>query len=98
MGIFSWIFPSRDDGFTNNSADFPVNPANGLPMVNGIHSVDVMGNPYGTNVGSMNGPFLHCESYGVNSSTQHTGFGFDDFSCCGGSGFAGGFGNGMNDW
>ncbi len=42
---------AREDGFTPTNDPkielFEINPATGLPMVAGIGSVDVMGNPYG---------------------------------------------------
>jgi hypothetical protein len=42
-------FINKDHGLTSKSSfrNHDINPANGLPMVDGIGSVDVMGNPYG---------------------------------------------------
>jgi hypothetical protein len=55
MSLFDWFSESlgfsreislsqHEDLFTD---DFTVNPANGLPMIDGIGSVDVEGNPFG---------------------------------------------------
>lgn len=103
MGIFSWFFSSQNTGFDTSHAGIDINPANGLPMVDGSNSVDIMGNPYGTDFTSQNGFSSHCGSgSGFDSSTYHSGFGSDGFSSGGGSsfggGFSGGFGGGMNDW
>ena len=96
----------------SNGADFSVNPANGLPMVNGINSVDVMGNPYGVDsstqhtvnpanglpmVSGINSVDVMGNPYGVDSSTQYISSGSDNFSCGGGSSFGGGFGSGSHD-
>lgn len=42
-------FTNIDNGFTNTGSfrNHAINPANGLPMVNGFGSTDVMGNTYG---------------------------------------------------
>lgn len=43
--LFSNTMSGTDDSFSHD--DFAVNPATGLPMTDGIGSVDVAGNPYG---------------------------------------------------
>ena len=76
MGLFDWFSDftsfsgsvwSADQGcdFAN---DFEVNPANGLPMVDGIGSVDVAGNPFGCD--------FSCET-SWSSDASNTGFGND---------------------
>jgi len=40
----------RDSGIASDGHDVVVNPATGLPMINGIGSVDVAGNPFGTDM------------------------------------------------
>jgi hypothetical protein len=55
MGLFDWFSDSTSSiGETSLTLhestfadDFAVNPANGLPMLDGIGSVDVEGNPFG---------------------------------------------------
>lgn len=39
---------SNENVFDNDSSACQVNPANGLPMVDGCGGIDVAGNPYGT--------------------------------------------------
>ena len=76
MGLFDWFSDftsfsgsvwSADQGcdFAN---DFEVNPANGFPMVDGIGSVDVAGNPFGCD--------FSCET-SWSSDATNTGFGND---------------------
>lgn len=53
MGFFSNLFGwnSATDDLTNSEPEIEtteINPANGLPMINGIGGVDIEGNPYGT--------------------------------------------------
>ncbi|AMO56229.1 hypothetical protein GZ77_05300 [Endozoicomonas montiporae] len=59
MGLFNWLTrfftgernDTRSHSYSSATDDFPtVNPATGLPMVNGIGSVDVGGNPFGTDL------------------------------------------------
>lgn len=52
MSIFDRIFDyfSDQSGSASAVSSTEINPANGLPMVSGIGSVDVMGNPYGTDL------------------------------------------------
>lgn len=45
LGVRNVIEPNHDCGILHD--DSCINPANGLPMVNGCASVDVQGNPYG---------------------------------------------------
>ena len=77
MGMFSCFSGLFDD---NGSAlgsdpfwdDNAINPANGLPMVDGIGGVDIEGNPFGTD-------FSHDDSFsGINDSFG-SGSGFDDW-------------------
>ena len=76
MGLFDWFsdltsfsgdaWPAQQGcDFAN---DFAVNPANGLPMVDGIGSVDVAGNPFGSD--------FSCET-SWSSGASSTGFGDD---------------------
>lgn len=75
----------------NNSLDdFTINPATGLPMVNGMGGVDVAGNPYGVDNShhdSFGSSFDSGSSFGSHDSFGST---FDS-----GSSFGGGFGS---DW
>lgn len=41
-------FGTESMGAMDSSDDFAVNPANGLPMIDGTCGVDVEGNPFGT--------------------------------------------------
>ena len=41
MGLFNWLF-----GSVSHQSNSTVNPANGMPMLDG--GVDVLGNPFGT--------------------------------------------------
>jgi hypothetical protein len=46
MGMLSWLFGGADDTAEGAGVAPPaINPATGLPMLDG--GVDVMGNPYG---------------------------------------------------
>ena len=58
MSIFDTLFSGIEIDSSSTSSTFSsdsssifestaINPANGLPMVDGIGSVDVMGNPFG---------------------------------------------------
>ena len=105
MSIFDGLFTScPSDIFSNSPTGIDVNPANGLAMVDGIHSVDVMGNPFGMDFTSGSGFPSACGGSGFDSSIHHSGFDSGGFSGgCGGSGFGGSFGGGfgsggMIDW
>lgn len=52
MGIFDRFldFFSSQSSTGSNDLHTDINPATGLPMVSGIGSVDVGGNPYGTDL------------------------------------------------
>ena len=71
MGLFDWF-----SDFTSSSGDawsvqqgcdfandFAVNPASGLPMIDGLGSVDVAGNPFGWDVSCETG-----SSFGASST------------------------------
>jgi hypothetical protein len=73
MGFLAWLGQcwsgsNDDDPSTASAAIEPtaINPATGLPMIGGIGSIDVMGNPYGTD--------LHADH-----APGETGSLFDDF-------------------
>ena len=76
MDLFDWVsdftsfsegtsFELHESGFDN---DFAVNLANGLPMIDGIGSLDVAGNPFGCD-------YSHEPSSSFDASS--TGFGDD---------------------
>lgn len=48
MGWLSSLFEDYSDFSSTCYDDFSINPASGLPMLDGIGSIDVAGNPYGT--------------------------------------------------
>lgn len=49
MSIFGWFFDYFNTELeVANKPSMDINPANGLPMTNGIGSIDVAGNIYGT--------------------------------------------------
>lgn len=52
MGLFNFLFgaASSTSSAVSNSKTIDINPATGLPMTSGIGSVDVAGNPYGTDL------------------------------------------------
>ena len=89
MNNFSWLF-SDSEGIapTFDKTGVDINPANGLPMVDHCHSVDIMGNPFGTNFISQDLFQSHCGSFELGSMNHH-----DDFHS--GTMF---LGCGMNDW
>ena len=50
MSLFNWLFngtPSRDVGGLFSDSHSVINPASGLPMIDGYGGVDVQGNVYG---------------------------------------------------
>ncbi|CAK7015136.1 MAG: hypothetical protein DELT_02227 [Desulfovibrio sp.] len=99
MGIFNCLFSAQNSGFYSGNTGIDTNPANGLPMMDGSNSVDIMGNPYGMD---FNNPSpSHCGDSGFDCS-HNSGFDSGGFSSGGGSSFGGGFGDGfgsgMNDW
>lgn len=44
-----WVFAQRED----EEDPFPINPATGLPMLLGPHGIDFAGNPYGSDLASV---------------------------------------------
>lgn len=51
MSLWTFLFGANDSSSTDfsNTTNTPtINPANGLPMINGIGSVDIAGNVFGT--------------------------------------------------
>ena len=50
MGLFGWLGSVFGD--PSYSCGTTINPASGLPMLDGSCGVDVAGNPYGTDNGS----------------------------------------------
>lgn len=49
MSSSSSIFED-DSNFIDNSSNFDINPATGLPMTDGIGSIDVGGSPFGMDI------------------------------------------------
>lgn len=91
MSIFDRIFDYFSDHSGSGSAvsHTEINPANGLPMVSGIGSVDVMGNPYGTDLQRLEDGSLHDVGHDWQSIhgacdwdhlSHGGGFGHDPFS------------------
>ncbi len=78
MRIFHWfseLFSSNSLSITaidSSIDDFTINPASGLPMVDGMSSVDVAGNPY-------------CMNNSNDFSSSFSSSSFDSFSSCGSS-------------
>ena len=62
---------SNPMGWPDTSCSFETNPANGLPMTDGIGSVDVIGNSYGCDNSALSG---HDDSFG-----GHLGGGLSDW-------------------
>ena len=51
MSLWTFLFGPNDSssvGFSNTTNTHTINPANGLPMIDGIGSLDVAGNVFGT--------------------------------------------------
>ena len=51
MSLWTFLFGTNDNSsvdFSNTTSITNINPANGLPMIDGIGSVDVAGNVFGT--------------------------------------------------
>ena len=78
MNLFSWLRNvlstsepnpiSSSDGLHDTASyqdDFPINPANGLPMVGGMPGLDIEGNPFGTNLPDS---FEHSSLFDLNDS------------------------------
>lgn len=84
MGIFDRIFDYFADHSGGRSAvcHTEINPANGLPMVSGIGSVDVMGNPYGTDLQRVEDCCFH--DIGHDWQNDHGGCEWDYWSHGGG--------------
>ena len=96
MGLFGWIGgffsggaaaganPDMHGGMHSDMPSGDINPASGLPMVDGPGGVDVAGNHYGSNHDTMS----HESS--LHDTISHDSFMHDSFD----SGMGGGFG----DW
>jgi hypothetical protein len=68
-------------GFSNDvlgSDTMSINPATGLPMVDGMGSVDVAGNPFGTDLNSLDELHSTDDLHGGLDDTFHSGV--DDFN------------------
>ena len=59
-------------GIDSTWDDNAINPANGLPMIGGIESVDVEGNPFGMD-------FSHDDSFSGIDDSFSSGSGFDNW-------------------
>lgn len=61
MSIFDLLldFVSSPSSLGSNEMHTDINPATGLPMVGGIGGLDVMGNPYGTDLHRWEDSSLH---------------------------------------
>ena len=70
MGLFNWLF-----GSASHESDFTVNPANGMPMLDG--GVDVLGNPFGTDSCSSSGFGVDCGGHAFDTCAPT----FDTSSC-----------------
>ena len=74
MSLWTFLFSTNDNSsvdFSNTTSSTTINPASGLPMIDGIGSIDVAGNAFGTDSSS------HFSSAG---SDMHLGCSFDSFS------------------
>ena len=91
MGIFDRLldFITNPSSAGSSELHSEINPATGLPMVGGIGSVDVMGNPYGTDLHRWEDGNMHDNSHdwhhdhGTYSSdhwSHNMGCGHDQFS------------------
>lgn len=90
MSILDRFLDFVSNPFSAGSSDMhsEINPATGLPMVSGIGSVDVMGNPYGTDLNRWEDSGIHDTSHDWHHDHGtcnwdhwlHTGCGHDPFS------------------
>ncbi|WP_277981880.1 hypothetical protein [Sphingomonas phyllosphaerae] len=79
MGLLDRITSLFDDWHASPSLSAPsepaINPANGLPMTGGIGGVDVLGNPFGTDLSAHRHDDWHSASYsaspGFHDSPSH---------------------------
>ena len=83
MGLFTWfssIFNTESVNWSAPAQNDPpsINPANGMPMAN--ESIDVMGNPFGTDLNHMND---FTDPIDISSSDPCGGFSDDSFGCGG---------------
>ena len=77
MSIWTLLFGTNDNASVNfsNTTNTPtINPVNGLPMTDGMGSLDVAGNVFGTDSS-------HWESSASDSSWE-SGYSFDSGSSC----------------
>lgn len=72
--VFQWF--SGDAQVSPSPAVMEVNPATGLPMINGVGSVDVQGNPYGVDLAEIT--THHEPSY--DDGSNFSSYGFDSFN------------------
>lgn len=89
MGFFSRVFRELQH-HSDNSTPIEINPATGLPMINGTGGIDIEGNAYGQSDHDLNSPNaitdplsdysstdVHCAT---DCSTPFDSFSFDDSS------------------
>ncbi len=107
MSLFNWLsdvfgFGSSVGASTTSlTNDFCVNPANGLPMIDGMGSVDIQGNPFGTD--SSPDLFGSTGMFDSGSSSSGTGFSDDSWMSSSSSGlsddsWSSSSGTGFSDW
>ena len=88
LGLFSM---DQDSHSFSSSTDFTeINPATGLPMIDGIGSVDGMGNPFGCDLSEMHSSSFDSLNDPFDMSSSSFGNSFDDS-------FGGGCGGGFDD-
>ena len=89
MSLFGWLGSIFDD--PSNSCGTTINPASGLPMVDGSCGVDVAGNPYGTDNSS--------SAHDMDSSPWDSGCSIDSGTSIGSDPFSSfDSGSSFNDW
>lgn len=78
MGIRNWLSNLWGHG---SAAIEPleINPATSLPMIEGICGLDVAGNPYGTDLGSIADALPHSHGFDEVFSHDCHGSGFSDW-------------------
>ncbi len=98
MGLFSWLGGLFNDDNGSMDIGTTINPASGLPMVNGDTSgVDVGGNPYGMDnsddFNNSNDSFMNSNDDIMNNDMFNNN---DDFGSSGSFGNDDGFGSGSS--
>ena len=89
MSLFGWLGSIFDD--PSGSCGTTINPASGLPMVDGTCGVDVAGNFYGTDNNS--------STHDSGSSSWDSGSSFDSGTSIGSDPFSSfDSGSSFNDW